>query len=795
MTDNEFISLRKKIIEKDFVKLNSMQKEAVFSTEGPLLVLAGAGSGKTTVLVNRIANIVKYGKAYYSDYVPSGLNPFDEAMLFAASQGAELPENLMYLMQDSPAKPWQILAITFTNKAAGELKERLETMLGPDANDIWASTFHSACVRILRKNHEYLGYTSNFTIYDTDDSKRVIKDCMKALGLSDKIISPKTVIFEISKAKDYLISPDEYIQSYQNDYLKRNIGAIYKEYQNKLKQSDAMDFDDIICNTVVLLKSQPEVLEYYQNKFKYIVIDEYQDTNNLQYLLVSLLAGKYKNICVVGDDDQSIYRFRGATIENILNFESEYQNAKVIRLEQNYRSTQNILDAANKVISNNEKRKGKNLWTDNGAGDKLIFHKADSDRDEGYFVTKRILYGIKNGKNYSDYAVLYRMNSQSNLIEQSFVQNGIPYRIIGGHKFYDRKEIKDCIAYLSVIANPNDSVRMSRIINEPKRGIGDTTYSSVNEISSALNIDLLEIMEEASKYPKLSRSAKKLEQFAEMIKGFISYSEVNSISSLLKYVLEETGYIASLDLEPERKQDRLENIDQLINNIDNFCQNNEDATLNDFLQEISLMTDIDNYNSEADSVVMMTIHSAKGLEFENVFLVGMEENIFPSQLSIDEGEAGIEEERRLAYVAITRAKKKLFISCSQMRMLFGATRYNPPSRFITEIPDSLIEPSEENKAKIANSNNGFKKQIINNNFERKPQARTSDYGFSGVSKPAKKCNLSFKIGDTVIHKTWGKGTVLSITPMANDTLLEVAFLNGPTKKIMANYAKLEKVNQ
>ncbi len=795
MTDNEFISLRKRIIEKDFVKLNSMQKEAVFSTEGPLLVLAGAGSGKTTVLVNRIANIVKYGKAYYSDYVPSDISPFDEAMLFAASQGADLPENSLYLMQESPANPWQILAITFTNKAAAELKERLEAMLGPDANDIWASTFHSACVRILRKNHEYLGYTSNFTIYDTDDSKRVIKDCMKSLGLSDKIISPKTVIFEISKAKDYLISPDEYIQTYQNDYLKRNIGAIYKEYQKKLKQSDAMDFDDIICNTVVLLKSQPEVLEYYQNKFKYIVVDEYQDTNNLQYLLVSLLAGKYKNICVVGDDDQSIYRFRGATIENILNFESEYSNAKVIRLEQNYRSTQNILDAANKVISNNNKRKGKNLWTDNGAGDKVIFHKADSDRDEGYFVTRRILSGIRKGDSYSDYAVLYRMNSQSNLIEQSFVQNGIPYRIIGGHKFYDRKEIKDCISYLSVIANPNDSVRMARIINEPKRGIGDTTYSSVYEISDALGVELLDIMEEASKYPKLSRGAKKLEQFAEMIREFISYSEVNSISSLLKFVLEETGYITSLDLEPERKQDRLENIDQLINNIDNFCQNNEDATLNDFLQEISLMTDIDNYNSEADSVVMMTIHSAKGLEFENVFLVGMEENIFPSQLSIDEGEAGIEEERRLAYVAITRAKKKLYISCSQMRMLFGATRYNPPSRFITEIPDSLIEPSDENKLKASNGNNGFRKQTIGNNFERKPQSKTSNYGFSGVSKPAAKCSITFKIGDTVSHKTWGEGTVLSITPMANDTLLEVAFLNGPTKKIMANYAKLEKLNQ
>ena len=801
MTDSEFISLRKQIIENDFVKLNSMQKEAVFSTEGPLLVLAGAGSGKTTVLVNRIANIVKYGSAYNSDYVPSNLTAYDEAMLFAASKGAELPEDVKEKLAFNPAKPWQILAVTFTNKAAGELKERLVAMVGEAGNDIWASTFHSACVRMLRKNHEFIGYSSNFTIYDTDDSKRVIKDCMKQLGMSDKIIAPKFVLSEMSKAKDILMFPNEYIETYQTDYLRKNVGDIYKLYQEKLKASDAMDFDDIIVNTVRMLQNNPEILDYYQNKFRYIVVDEYQDTNRAQYMLISLLADKYKNICVVGDDDQSIYRFRGATIENILGFEDEYNNAKVIRLEQNYRSTQNILDAANKVIANNNNRKGKNLWTDNGEGDKIVYHKADTDRDEGFFVAKRILEGIKKGESYSDFAVLYRMNAQSNLIEQALVGNGIPYKMIGGHKFYDRKEIKDAIAYLSVVANPNDSVRMARIINEPKRGIGEASFASVLEISEGIGAGLIEVMEKASEFPKLSRSAKKLELFAKMIREFQDAESEMSISALMEKILNDTGYIASLDLEPDRKQDRIENLDQLINNIVEFQKNNEGATLNDFLQEISLMTDIDNYNNESETVVLMTIHAAKGLEFKNVFLVGMEETIFPSQMSLDEGDVGLEEERRLAYVAITRAKKKLFISEAQMRMLFGSTRYNHPSRFVLEIPENLMEPSRENKikeaakqkesAKQSSSTSSSGQMVFKSTYERPPQKRSADYGFSGVSKQAEKCNINFKVGDTVVHKTWGEGTVLSVTPMGNDTLLEIAFLKGATKKLMANFAKLE----
>ncbi len=793
MTKEEFFSIRRKIIENDFSSLNDMQKKAVFSTEGPLLVLAGAGSGKTTVLVNRIANIIKYGNAYYGEEFNHQLSPYEEAMLFAASKGADVTPDIDYLLKENPAKPWQILAITFTNKAAGELKDRLVTKLGDEANDIWASTFHSACVRILRRNAAEIGYSSNFTIYDTDDSKRVIKDCIKQLGLNDKIIPPKNVIFEISNAKNSMLEPDEYIKQHDNDYLRRNIGQIYKLYQEKLKASDALDFDDIIYKTVLLLKSNEEILEYYQNKFRYIVVDEYQDTNHLQYLLISLLAAKYRNICVVGDDDQSIYKFRGATIENILNFEEEYTNSKVIRLEQNYRSTQNILDAANAVINNNVNRKGKTLWTSNGTGAKLTYHNAQSDRDEAYFVASRIVNGVLKGKKYSDFAVLYRMNSQSNLIEQSLIQQAIPYKIVGGHKFYDRKEIKDALSYLSVIANPNDTVRLQRIINEPKRGIGEATLSAVTEISEGLGIGMLEVMANADNYPKLSRASKKLKEFAELIDGYIQSLETSTVSELLRDVLNTSGYIESLALEPERQQDRIENLDQLYNNIVNFETDNEEATLNDFLQEVALMTDIDNYNSDSDSVVLMTIHSAKGLEFNTVFLIGMEESIFPSDLSLGEGDAGVEEERRLAYVAITRAKEKLYITNSTMRMLFGMTRFNPVSRFVQEIPSDLKEISEENKRR-----NEFESKnrvnIQSGNNTRQSVKKDTNYGFSGNSVPKSKCNINFRVGDTVVHKAYGEGVVLSVTPMGNDTLLEIAFLEGKTKKIMANFAKLEKKN-
>ncbi len=785
MISNEFLSLRRKIIDRDFKSLNDMQKDAVLSTEGPLLVLAGAGSGKTTVLVNRIANLIKYGKAYRSDECCCEPTKSELALMRAVADGVvEDVFDIEHLLKVDAAKPWEILAITFTNKAAGELKERLEKMLGEQALDIWASTFHASCVRILRRNAQYLGYTSNFTIYDTDDSKRVIKDCIKQLGFSENNITPKAILSHISNAKDSLITPSEYIKENYNDFLRRNIGAVYEAYQNRLKAADAMDFDDIIVNTVRLLQDNPDILEYYQRKFKYIMVDEYQDTNHAQYLLTSLLAGGYKNICVVGDDDQSIYKFRGATIENILSFENQYKNAKVIRLEQNYRSTQNILDAANKIISHNQYRKGKNLWTNNGKGDLITYHSAESDRDEGFYVADKVLEGIKCGHKYSDFAVLYRMNSQSNLIEQSFVRMGIPYRLIGGHKFYDRKEIKDALAYLSVIVNPNDSVRLQRIINVPKRGIGDTSIASAQEIADGLGIGLFDVIKTADQFPKLSRSAKKMIDFAQMIEEFIADSETLELSELLKKVVNVSGYITSLSLEPETKQDRLANLDELANNLLRFSKENEDATLNDFLQEVALMTDIDNYNAESESVVMMTIHSAKGLEFPTVFLVGMEESIFPSDMSSMSGEAEIEEERRLAYVAVTRAKKQLYVTRARTRMLFGQTKFNQPSRFLMEIPDDLIEKSGGEVVRSFNSSSS--------SFTPKTQPSRGFTSAPTHSAPSKS-TASFNVGDTILHKSYGEGIVLSAKPMGNDTMLEIAFTNSGTKKIMANYSKVEKI--
>lgn len=787
MNKDEFLSLRKKIIENQFGKLNNMQKKAVFSVEGPLLVLAGAGSGKTTVLVNRIANIIRFGNSYYSDNYYDNLTDYEIRALQNCSDGGEIPADIEYLLKDNPARPWEILAITFTNKAAGELKRRINDIIGEGGNDVWASTFHSACTRILRRNADSIGFSSNFTIYDTDDSKRVIKECLKELKLSDKLITPKAVLNEISNAKDYLITPDEYINNNSGNYLNSNIGQVYKLYQEKLKYSDALDFDDIIYYTVRMFDNNPVILEYYQRKFRYILVDEYQDTNHLQYLLISMLAAGHKNICVVGDDDQSIYRFRGATIENILTFENEYPGAKVIRLEQNYRSTQNILNAANEVIANNINRKGKNLWSDKGDGDKITLKISEDDREEGWFVADTITKAKRNGKKFSDFAVLYRMNSQSNPVEQALVQASIPYSIIGGHKFYDRKEIKDAVAYLTIINNSNDVVRMSRIINEPKRGIGDTTFSSILEISENLNMGLLEVMKSADEFPKLSRMAGKVKAFASLIEELKEFAEENTIDKLLTEILDKTGYIASLDSEPERKQDRLENLDQLLNNIKNFQQENPEATLNDFLQEISLMTDIDSYNSENDSVILMTVHAAKGLEFNTVFLVGMEENIFPSDMSVSEGDVGVEEERRLAYVAITRAKEKLYLSNCKTRMLFGMTRYNPPSRFIKEIPETYLDIIE-NKKPAYNGRNTIAGGNSGNN-----RIQIDKYSVSGIHKK-EKSTASYRIGDTVEHKTWGQGVITSITEMGNDTLLEVAFIEGKSKKIMANYANLKKIN-
>ena len=801
--NSKLLSLRQQIIKKDFSRMNDMQLEAVLTTEGPLLVLAGAGSGKTTVLVNRIVNLVKYGNAYFSDEFTCPLHEGDEELLERYLDGETDLFEAEKLLKVRPAKPWQILAITFTNKAAGELKERICTALGEDGNDVWASTFHSTCAKILRRHAEEIGYTHNFTIYDTDDSKRAIKECIRKLQYDEKLIPVKTVLNQISRAKDQLITPDEYIKENSVDIRLRKIGDVYYEYQKFLKAADAMDFDDLIVNTVKLLKTSTETREYYQNRFKYIMVDEYQDTNHAQYVLTSLLADGHGNLCVVGDDDQSIYRFRGATIENILSFEKQYTRAKVIRLEQNYRSTQTILDAANAVIANNEQRKGKNLWTANGRGDKIEVYTAGDAIKEARFIADTIVANVARGDNWNDHAILYRMNAQSNLIEQAFVRSGVPYRMIGGHRFYDRKEIKDAMAYLHVINNSADEIRLRRIINEPKRGIGDTSLNNLFDIADGLGVSPFEVICEADQFAKLSRAAKKLMSFGAMIKSFREKMETMSLAELLGVVLDETGYLLSLANDPASYQDRVENLQELQNNLRRYQEENPEGDLNGFLQEIALLTDIDNYNAQSESVIMMTIHSAKGLEFPTVFIAGMEEGIFPGIQTIMNEPENMEEERRLAYVAITRAKKKLYISRAAERMLYGQTNRNAISRFASEIPAKLVEEKGDRiMAPRATSigtpsyagrpNSGFTRPSSSAGRFNTPTSRFAGSSATKHTAPSTS-SQSYAVGDAVEHKAYGAGVIVSAKPMGNDTMLEVAFDKVGTKKLMANYAKLKKI--
>ena len=794
MASKEFLELRKKIIEKDFKYMNDKQREAIFQVKGPVLILAGAGSGKTTVIVNRIANIVKYGDAYKSKEVAFEPSERDMRLMRAYLDGEEdALFDIEDLLSVEPARPWQILAITFTNKAANELKERLEKMLGEEAKEIWASTFHSSCVRILRRDGQVLGYTKSFTIYDTDDTKRLIKECQRQLGISDANLPHKTILNEISHAKDSLVSPDDYIASAGKDARKAQIGKVYKMYQKELKNADAMDFDDIIVNTVKLLEEYDDVREYYQKKFRYIMVDEYQDTNHAQYKLTELLAGGHRNICVVGDDDQSIYRFRGATIENIMSFEHRYAESSIIRLEQNYRSTQTILDVANEVISNNKKRKGKSLWTANGGGDKVVINTAYDETDEAKFITETIEENVSSGKfTFSDHAVLYRMNAQSNTIENVLVRAGIPYRIIGGHRFYERAEIRDAIAYLTILNNPNDNVKLRRIVNVPKRGIGDTTVNKASEIASGLGISLFEVFSHADEYESLKRSAKKLMEFTSTIDSVRANVDKVPLDELFEDIIRKTEYMAHLRLDKEKGSERVENIYELVTNLKNYQNENEEVTLSGFLEEVALMTDIDNYNAQQDAVVLMTIHSSKGLEFPVVFLPGMEESIFPGVQSMFNPD-DVEEERRLAYVGITRAKRKLFISHANSRMLFGTTQRNLPSRFVIEIPDALTERT----GRRPTSQMPFE-ELARGDYERE------DRSFSGngylsrnrvqtAKKAAPASAESYAVGDTVMHKVFGKGVILSSKPMANDFMLEIAFEGGSTKKLMANFAKLTKV--
>lgn len=742
--------------------LNEMQQLAVDTTEGPLLILAGAGSGKTTVLVNRVEHII-------SSHL---------------------------------ATPWQVLAITFTNKAAGELRERLVSAIGEEANDIWAYTFHSCCSRILRRFGEKIGYTNHFTIYDTDDSRRVMKQCQKQLGIEDKLINHKSILAEISRAKDSLISSEEYKQTAQNDFRKSKIAGCYELYQAQLKKSDAMDFDDIIFNTVKLLEENEDVRNLYQTQFKYVMVDEYQDTNHAQYVLTSLLADKYKNICVVGDDDQSIYRFRGATIENILSFENHYKGAKVIRLEENYRSTQNILDGANAVISHNKNRKGKTLFTRSGSGDKIVYKTVMSESEESQYIIDEIVKNVNNGMKYSDHAILYRMNAQSRNLEVMLTKSGISHRIIGGHRFFDRKEIKDIVSYLAVINNPSDNVRLQRIINVPKRAIGDTMFANVLEIGAGLGMSAFEVCERADEFQKTSRSASKLMNFTKMIRDFQECIENGmGLNDLLQEVLDVTKYLDYLQEEPETYEDRVNNIKELSSMFIKYEEESEDANLSEFLEDVALISDIDSYNEDEDAVVLMTLHSAKGLEFPIVFIPGMEEGIFPGNQSMF-SEEDLEEERRLAYVGITRAKKKLYLISSQQRMLYGQTSRNMPSRFLREIPSSVIDDQSvvarrstgftTPRTAYANASRNELGHSSHNKIGSYTQSSSSAHKFGQAGNAAQKNNIDFKVGDTVCHKSFGTGTVLTVTPMGGDMLLEVAFDKAGTKKMMANYARLEK---
>ena len=692
----EFLALRDRYIASCFTKLNPVQQQAVFTTEGPLLILAGAGSGKTTVLVNRIANIIRFGRAYGSKEVSRPVAQSDlEQLRTAIMCGQPVPQSLMPLMSVAPARPWNVLAITFTNKAAGELKERLKAMLGDTmGGDVFASTFHSACVRILRRDAERIGFPKSFTIYDSDDQQRVIKQIYKELMIDDKFLPVKSAISQISGYKDKLLSAKDVAAEAPRDTKAALISKIYTAYSNRLRTAGAMDFDDLIFHTVQMLKTDAEAREYYQQKFRYVVVDEYQDTSVAQFHLVRLLAGGSNNVCVVGDDDQSIYKFRGATIENILNFEKVFAGAKTIRLEQNYRSTSNILNAANSVIKNNNGRKGKTLWTQNGDGDKVHHYTAASEQDEASHVAEVIGQNLKNGASLKDHAVLYRMNAQSNPIETYFARAGIPYRIVGGQRFFDRKEVKDINSYMAVVVNPRDDVRLRRIINEPARKIGATTIDKIGELAAANGVPMMEIIREASSYPALGRAVSALNAFYSMYRELCDLSVTLPLDEFAGEVIRKTGYEAMLKAQKEEGETRLENLGQLISSVKTYAeQNGEDATLSGFLEEVALIADLDSYDEDADSVTLMTMHSAKGLEFPYVFIIGMEDGVFPGDLA-RYSEEEMEEERRLCYVGITRAKKALYLSSSRSRMIFGQTRRNPPSCFLDEIDPNVMDETE-----------------------------------------------------------------------------------------------------
>lgn len=808
-----YTALRRAFIERDFEKLNDMQKKAVLYVSGPLLILAGAGSGKTTVLINRIVNILKYGSGYEQEQAPENageeeLRFLTECVCCPEKMTEQDRERATELCAHDPAKPWEIIAITFTNKAAGELKERLEKAIGSDASAVWAHTFHSACMRMLRRDIEKLGYSSDFTVYDEEDKKKILTEIIKELNLDEKRFDPRGVSSEISRSKDGLGSAAKYAEECGSDFYRQNIAKIYQAYEKRMKTANALDFDDIIVKTVELLSEYPEVLDYYRHKFKYVLIDEYQDTNRAQYALSRMLAGGYGNICVVGDDDQGIYKFRGATIENILQFEKNYDNARIIRLEQNYRSTKYILEAANGVIANNKGRKGKSLWTANNGGDKVKFFRAADSDDEATYIASKILDAYGAGVNLCDIAILYRNNVLSNAIESALKRNGIPYRVLRGKSFFERAEVKDMIAYLWVISNPSDDLRLLRIINNPARKIGLKTLETVKAIASEQGVSMYEIIKNARIYPELSRASEQLTAFSGMIEELRAAAEGTLTPEFYTEVLQKTGYEQMLCAKNDDETvKRRENVRELASTFVEYCGRAEQPTLGGLMEEISLFTDIDKYDKDAAAVSMLTMHAAKGLEFPYVFICGAEEGIFPSFRAM-ESEEETEEERRLCYVAMTRAKKELYICSAARRMMYGQTKYADVSRFVSEIPESCVERSESEQLQPkfefgrSEAHGGFEyssersgKNFVDKSllYKNKPAAAKSFARGSTILSDKKESSsdaakIAFACGDIVQHKAFGRGMITAATPMGGDLLIEVAFDKAGTKRLMAKNA-------
>ncbi len=798
MQDNEFIALRREYIEQCFKNLNPQQRAAALATEGPLLILAGAGSGKTTVVVNRIANLLRFGSAYSDDYIQPGADAaLRERLAAAVSAKRRLDTADEKLLRSGRVMPWNVLAITFTNKAAGELKERIAAICGADGEQVHASTFHSACVRILRRDATHLGLQQNFTIYDNDDSLRLLKETIRAQGFDDKMLPPKMVLSRIGRLKDELVSPEDYAAGTKRDFFETAVGRVYPAYAAALRRNGALDFDDLIYFTVRLLSEFPDVLADYHRRFRYIMVDEYQDTSYAQFKLVQLLASGENNICVVGDDDQSIYKFRGATIENILNFEDHFPNAKVIRLEQNYRSTGTILEAANEIISNNTGRKGKTLWTDNGAGAPIQLYVADDEQDEAAYVGLQIGRELSAGVPLSDMAVLYRMNAQSNAIETYFARAGIPYKIVGGTRFFDRAEIKDILAYMCVVSNPADAVRLRRIINKPARKIGDTTVQTVEQIAAGLGVSMTEVINDAAEYPQLARAARPLGEFAALYRELCECEQSLPLPEFVSAVIIKSGYEDMLKAAGAEGETRLQNVNELVSSVRSYCEQSEAPSLFEFLEQVALISSIDDYDSDAERVTLMTIHSAKGLEFGDVFLTGLEEGIFPGEQSRFDDEQ-LEEERRLMYVGVTRAKRRLFLSCCARRMLFGQTRRNRPSRFLNEMGDAATEMQNNGNyttgrllERSGPSSDG--PRPLSTPASRAAAGPLSSRLSTGDAPRVKPSGENYAPGERVRHKIFGDGLVLSVKPMGGDVLLEIDFDQKGIKKTMRNYAPIEKI--